>query len=189
MIRAENCFPAPLYTSLAVYREPCQIASLRTPSFLAAWAFVLVLIDRAIRQISRSLVFKRATIYALFALIATATNIGAQELVIRGYTGAFAVLLSVVVGTAVGLVVKYVLDKRYIFRFRSRDAVHEGQTLLAYTVIGLVTTVIFLSFEFGFNRLFETKEMRYIGAISGLALGYLAKYHLDKRFTFNTDAE
>ena len=31
------------------------------------------------------------------------------------------------VGTGVGLVVKYILDKRYIFRFRARNATHDGQ--------------------------------------------------------------
>lgn len=58
-----------------------------------------------------------------YALIATVANIGAQDLAICAYTGAFAVLLSVAIGTGVGLVVKYMLDKRYIFRFRARNAV------------------------------------------------------------------
>ncbi|HMU91334.1 MAG TPA: GtrA family protein, partial [Pseudomonadales bacterium] len=33
---------------------------------------------------------------------------------------------------------------------------------------------------------FATKEMRYLGGIIGLAIGYLAKYHLDKRYVFRT---
>lgn len=126
--------------------------------------------------------------YAIFALIATAANIGTQDLVIRGYSGTFDVLLSIMVGTGVGLGVKYVLDKRYIFRFRAHDAVHDGQTFLSYTVMGLLTTVIFWGFEFGFHHLFETKEMRYLGGGIGLAIGYLAKYHLDKRYVFCTEA-
>ena len=68
---------------------------------------------------------KLAINYAIFALIATAANIGAQDLVIRTYSGAFDILASVVVGTGVGLVVKYILDKRYIFRFRARSVAHE----------------------------------------------------------------
>lgn len=125
-----------------------------------------------------------ALTYAIFALIATAANIGAQDLVTRGYNGAFDVLLSVVIGTGVGLVVKYMLDKRYIFRFRARDAVHDGQTFVLYTLMGLATTVIFWGFEFGFHHLFETKEMRYLGGVVGLAIGYVAKYRLDKRYVF-----
>ena len=42
--------------------------------------------------------------------------------------------------------------------------------------MGLATTVIFWGFE--------TKEMRYLGGIIGLAIGYLTKYHLDKRYVF-----
>lgn len=130
---------------------------------------------------------KLAITYAILALIATAANIGAQDLAIRGYSGAFDVLLSVAVGTGVGLIVKYILDKRYIFRFRARNAVHDGQTFALYTLMGLATTVIFWGFEFGFQHLFETKEMRYLGGVIGLAIGYLTKYHLDKRYVFRTE--
>ncbi|MBL0011836.1 MAG: GtrA family protein [Nitrosomonas sp.] len=128
-----------------------------------------------------------AITYAILALIATAVNIGAQDLVIRIYSGTFDILASVAVGTGVGLVVKYILDKRYIFRFRARDTVHDGKTFALYTLMGLATTVIFWGFEFGFHHLFETKEMRYLGGIIGLAIGYLTKYHLDKRYVFRTE--
>jgi len=122
--------------------------------------------------------------YALLAMIATVANIGAQELMIQGYSGAFGVLLSVVVGTGVGLVVKYVLDKRYIFRFRARNAVHDTHVFALYSLMGLATTVVFWGFEFGFNHIFETKEMRYVGGVIGLVIGYLVKYQLDKRYVF-----
>jgi len=130
---------------------------------------------------------KLAINYAIFAQIATAANIGAQDLVIRTYSGTFDILASVVVGTGVGLVVKYILDKRYIFRFRARSVAHDTQTFALYTVMGLATTVIFWGFEFGFQYIFETKEMRYLGGIIGLAIGYLTKYQLDKRYVFRTD--
>ena len=127
---------------------------------------------------------KLALTYAFLAVIATAANIGAQDLTIRLYAGAYPVLLSVAVGTGVGLVVKYMLDKRYIFRFSARNVAHDGWTFVLYTLMGLATTVIFWGFEFGFNAVFQTKEMRYLGGIIGLAIGYLTKYHLDKRFVF-----
>ena len=126
--------------------------------------------------------------YLIFALIATAVNIAAQDIVIRNYIGAFDILISVVVGTGVGLVIKYILDKRYIFRFRARDAVHDGKTFILYTLMGLATTVIFWGFEFSFDYIFETKEMRYLGGIIGLNIGYLTKYSLDKRFVFPAEA-
>lgn len=130
---------------------------------------------------------KLAITYAILALIATAANIGVQDLVIRSYGGAFDVLISVAVGTGVGLVVKYILDKRYVFRFCARDAIHDGQTFILYTLMGLATTVIFWGFEFSFHHLFATKEMRYLGGMIGLAIGYVTKYHLDKRYVFHSE--
>jgi putative flippase GtrA len=126
--------------------------------------------------------------YCVFALIATAANIGAQDFVIRAYSGAFDILASIVVGTGVGLVVKYILDKRYIFRFRARSISHDTQTFALYSVMGLVTTLIFWGFEFGFDHIFGTKEMRYLGGVIGLAIGYLTKYQLDKRYVFHMEA-
>lgn len=57
---------------------------------------------------------------------------------------------------------------------------------MLYTVMGIFTTIIFLAFEFGFHAIFETKEMRYVGGVIGLMIGYICKYYLDKRFVFRT---
>lgn len=124
--------------------------------------------------------------YAIFALIATAANIGSQDLTIRLYRGHYDILLSMVVGTGIGLVIKYLLDKRYIFRFRTRDVAHDGRTFALYTAMGLATTLVFWGLEFLFHFLFHSKEMRYLGGIIGLAIGYYLKYRLDKRFVFRT---
>ncbi|MDD2609990.1 MAG: GtrA family protein [Giesbergeria sp.] len=127
---------------------------------------------------------KLAVQYAIFALIATTANIGAQDLVVQTYNGTGAIVASIVAGTGVGLVVKYLLDKRYIFRFRAANVAHDTRTFALYAAMGLATTVIFWGFEFGFHYLFATREMRYLGGAIGLAIGYLAKYHLDKRYVF-----
>ena len=127
---------------------------------------------------------KLAITYAILALIATVTNIGAQDGLLRLYSGPYAVSLSILVGTAVGLVVKYLLDKRYIFHFRAHNAAHDGQTFVLYTIMGLLTTAIFWGFEWGFHLAFESKEMRYLGGVIGLAIGYWIKYHLDKKYVF-----
>ena len=126
-------------------------------------------------------------VYALLALIATAANIGTQVLVMGSYGGPFAIMVALVIGTGVGLVIKYILDKRYIFRFRARDVAHDSKTFALYTLMGLATTVIFWGFELGFDHLFESSRMRYLGGIIGLLIGYLTKYYLDKRYVFRTD--
>lgn len=130
---------------------------------------------------------KIAICYILFALIATGANIGAQDLCTRIYAGPFSILLSVVIGTAAGLVVKYMLDKHYIFRFKTKNTLHNSKVFALYSLMGLATTVIFWGFEFTFQYIFESKEMRYLGGIIGLTIGYVTKYHLDKKFVFRTD--
>lgn len=125
--------------------------------------------------------------YAIFAIIATVVNIGVQDIAVRLYSGPFYLALSMIAGTGAGLVVKYILDKRYIFRFRTRDAAHDGQTFVLYTVMGLVTTAIFWGFEFSFHYIFETAQMRYLGGVIGLAIGYVAKYHLDRKYVFRQE--
>ncbi len=129
-----------------------------------------------------------ATTYAGLALVSTIANVCAQDVVSRSYTGAFDLVLSVLVGTGIGLVVKYILDKRYIFGFRARSAAHDGHVFVLYALTGLATTAVFWGFEFGFQYMFETKNMRYLGGVIGLSIGYLVKYHLDKRFVFRTES-
>lgn len=131
---------------------------------------------------------KLAVLYALLALVATLANIASQDIAIRLYAGPYGVTAALAVGTAVGLLVKYWLDKQYIFRFRARDAVHDTQTFLMYALMGVATTAIFWGFELGFDRVFGTREWRYAGGVLGLGIGYFAKYHLDKRFVFRGSA-
>ena len=124
--------------------------------------------------------------YTIFAVVATIVNIASQDISIRLYDGVYSVVISVLVGTVVGLIVKYILDKKYIFQFQIKNAAHDTHTFALYTVMGIITTAVFWGFEFGFDYLFQSKEMRYTGGIIGLAIGYYIKYQLDKRFVFVT---
>lgn len=124
--------------------------------------------------------------YTLIAIVATAINLASQELTVRACNCSYQLVLSVIVGTATGLVSKYVLDKAFIFNFHARNAVHDAQVFVLYTAAGVVTTAIFWAFEFAFNAVFQDKDMRYAGALIGLALGYFIKYRLDKRFVFRS---
>jgi putative flippase GtrA len=125
-----------------------------------------------------------AVLYAVFAVLATAVNIGSQALVIWLYHGAYAVPLSVLVGTAAGLPVKYVLEKRHIFSFEADNLAHDGRMFVLYSAMGVLTTALFWGMEWAFHVAFGTDAMRYLGGVIGLTLGYVIKYHLDKRFVF-----
>lgn len=123
-------------------------------------------------------------LYAVFAGIATAANIGCQALAIWVYSGPHAVALSLVAGTAAGLPIKYVLEKRHIFSFEADSLAHDGSMFMRYSVMGLATTALFWSVEYAFHLAFGTDSMRYLGGVLGLSLGYIIKYQLDKRFVF-----
>ncbi|SDQ95249.1 GtrA family protein [Paraburkholderia tuberum] len=122
--------------------------------------------------------------YAIFAAVSIAANIGLQKLSLITYSGAFSVPLSVVVGTGGGLVVKFLLDKLWIFRYQHRDLSHGVQSFLLYTVMGLATTAIFWGFEFGADAIYHSEPARFTGGVIGLVIGYIVKYRLDKKFVF-----
>lgn len=125
-----------------------------------------------------------AVLYSLFALLSTSLNIGSQMISMWLYTGQFAVEISILIGTAVGLPLRYLLEKRFIFAFQSRDMTHDGQLFFLYSFMGLFTTAIFWGVEYGFHLWFGTDAMRYLGGIIGLALGFYIKYRLDKKYVF-----
>ncbi|MGF6239005.1 MULTISPECIES: GtrA family protein [Paraburkholderia] len=122
--------------------------------------------------------------YAVFAAISMASNLGSQKLAYLVYQAAFAVPLSVCVGTGAGLVVKYLLDKAWIFRYEHRSVAHGARTFALYVLMGLGTTFVFWAVEFAASAVFHTENARLAGGALGLAIGYVAKYHLDKRFVF-----
>ncbi|WP_295996185.1 GtrA family protein [Rugamonas sp.] len=131
---------------------------------------------------------KLARTYLLLAAIATLFNIALQDLCVRVYAGPYSLLLAACCGTGAGLVLKYLLDKRYIFQFRADSLGHDGRVFLLYTAAGLATTAIFWACEFGFDHLFGNRAGRYAGAVLGLGIGYLCKYQLDRRFVFRAAA-
>lgn len=127
---------------------------------------------------------KIASLYTLFAVVAIAVNIGAQDVTNRFYGGRYHLFASILVGTGVGLVAKYALDKRYIFNHTTESLSDEARTFYLYALMGIATTGIFWSLEFLFDWAFDSLFMRYLGGILGLAIGYYVKYQLDKRFVF-----
>ncbi|MEL7111153.1 MAG: GtrA family protein [Pseudomonadota bacterium] len=122
--------------------------------------------------------------YALAAVAATIANIGAQWLIVSllGNT-AYVVYASVLIGTAVGLVAKFLMDKFLIFRdpAAGRQAVTQVSLYLA---TGIFTTIVFWAIELAFHYVYQTDLMRYVGGVLGLAVGYTLKYMLDSRFVF-----
>jgi putative flippase GtrA len=125
--------------------------------------------------------------YTLFAVMATLANLATQRLILLADHSALSLMLAIAVGTLVGLVVKYLLDKRWIFFDVGTGLTHHGRKFTLYTVMGVVTTAIFWGTETAFWLTWRTDAMREIGAVLGLMAGYTIKYQLDRHYVF-TDA-
>ena len=119
--------------------------------------------------------------YAAFAVVAT---LAAQRAVLAVDSSAIGFTAAVAVGTLVGLAIKYVLDKRWIFYDASTGMQAHGKKFALYTAMGVVTTLIFWGTETAFWLTWRTDLMRELGACLGLAVGYVVKYQLDRRFVF-----
>ena len=64
--------------------------------------------------------------YAIFAAIATGINIAVQRSVAFFVHGPFTIYVSLFFGTLSGLGIKYLLDKRFIFYYRTRSPGEEA---------------------------------------------------------------
>ncbi len=122
--------------------------------------------------------------YSLFAVLATLANLGTQRLVLSQGTDTAFFVLAIGAGTLVGLVVKYLLDKRWIFFDAEAGLKAHGRKFTLYTVMGILTTAIFWGSETAFWLIWQTDAMRELGAVLGLTVGYVVKYRLDRRFVF-----
>jgi putative flippase GtrA len=116
-------------------------------------------------------VTRRALIlrYAAFAVLAVAANLATQRLILGGAEvdgTRFAVALGA--GTLVGLAVKYVLDKRWIFYDETRGARAQGRQFFLYSLMGVATTAIFWVTETAFWLVWGTDFAREAGAVLGL---------------------
>lgn len=126
--------------------------------------------------------------YTAFAVLATLVNLLTQRLVLAAIDGGAGFALAVFCGTATGLVVKYVLDRKWIFHDRSTGLATHGRKFGLYTAMGIVTTLIFWGTETAFWLAWRTELAREAGAVLGLAVGYVVKYNLDRRFVFGPRA-
>ena len=123
-------------------------------------------------------------LYVAFAIIATIVNLFTQEITSNLFQYQYEIVVSMFTGTLAGLVVKYLLDKKFIFKFKTESQKQDLTTFFFYSLMGVVTTLLFWVTEYIFDMWFETKTMRYIGAVIGLSVGYITKYYLDKKYVF-----
>lgn len=121
--------------------------------------------------------------YGIFAVIAVAVNLVVQRGVLALSLGLVAAMIA---GTAAGLVVKYILDKTWIFADPASGLAAHGRKFSLYTLMGVATTAIFWGMESAAWAIWQTDSAREAGAFLGLGIGYVIKYRLDRRFVFQS---
>jgi hypothetical protein len=124
------------------------------------------------------------TRYVMFAIVAMLANLATQEFVIR--ISPFALTLSILAGTAAGFILKYILDKWFVFEDGFDGHSREVQKVALYGAFSVGTTFIFWAFEVAFWTIWKTDAAKYTGAVIGLAIGYAAKFALDRAFVFRS---
>ncbi|MEL6913571.1 MAG: GtrA family protein [Pseudomonadota bacterium] len=128
----------------------------------------------------QTLVFR----YTAFAILATLTNLAMQRIVLTQGDSATVFAVAVGAGTLAGLILKYILDKRWIFHDFETGLKAHGSKFSRYTAMGIVTTLIFWGTESAFWLIWQSHSARELGAVIGLAIGYVIKYRLDRQFVF-----
>lgn len=126
--------------------------------------------------------------YTIFAIISMLSNLSTQRIVDFAIENVisekYAIYISMFFGTLAGLVIKYILDKKYIFYYHTKNQKENAKKFILYSFMGVFTTLIFWGFEILFDKLFEHELSKYAGAVIGLSIGYIVKYNLDKKFVF-----
>ena len=129
------------------------------------------------------------TLYGCFAIIATISNLLTQRLVMLFGDSESEYVTAVLAGTFVGLCVKYLMDKRWVFSDREGGVINHGRKFALYSIMGVLTTLIFWASETFFWFVFQTHSMREFGAVIGLTIGYIVKFNLDIHFVFKGKSE
>lgn len=122
--------------------------------------------------------------YILFAIIATSVNLFVQYCSFWLYSGNQSLYIAIFLGTVSGLIVKYFLDKKWIFKYRATSKKDDAEKFALYALMGIFTTAIFWLTEIAFDFTFQSEYAKYIGAVIGLGIGYLLKYNLDRKYVF-----
>ena len=129
---------------------------------------------------SRTLIMR----YAAFASLATLLNLSCQRFILKFESDFNFYVIAILIGTLSGLMLKYVLDKKWIFFDKTSGFQVHREIFLRYLGTGTLTTAIFWAFETIFWFFWRTDLMREAGAVIGLSLGYILKFFLDRQYTF-----
>ena len=125
--------------------------------------------------------------YILFAILATTVNIFFQYLSFLLIDHKYELYIAMLNGTILGMILKYYLDKNFIFYYVKKEF-NNKNTFLLYIFTSIFTTILFWAIELWFSYYVNINYSEYLGALVGLTLGYSLKYLLDKQLVFNNQS-
>lgn len=125
--------------------------------------------------------------YILFAILATTVNIFFQYLSFLLIEHKYELYIAMLNGTILGMILKYYLDKNFIFYYVKKEFNNKNIFLL-YIFTSIFTTIVFWAIELWFSYYVNINYSEYLGALVGLTLGYSLKYLLDKQLVFNNQS-
>ncbi len=124
--------------------------------------------------------------YFIFAMVATGINLFTQYISFRIHDGFYSLYIAMAFGTLAGLLLKYILDKKFIFKTNIQKKSDHFRTFFFYSCTGALTTVPFWGIEILFSIIWEGEYAKFIGATLGLAIGYSLKFMLDIKYVFKS---
>ena len=127
---------------------------------------------------------RKLFLYFFFAAVSTIFNLLTQRMILSFNKTNLFFFIAISFGTLVGLTIKFFLDKSFIFFDKGQGLQHLIKKFGLYTSMGIYSTIIFWGTESIFWLIWRKENMREIGAILGLTIGYIIKYKLDKQYVF-----
>ena len=91
---------------------------------------------------------------------------------------------SYALGLFVGFVLKYLLDKKYVFNDSYENRGAETRKAGLYAIMSILCTILSIGVTGSFKIVFGVQLAKRVGWFLGLILGYTAKFFLDKKYVF-----
>ncbi len=89
-------------------------------------------------------------------------------------------------GLFAGFVLKYLMDKKYVFSDITESKEKEMKKVLIYAMMSIFTTIILTLIVAGFKVWVSRERAKDVGLVIGLLIGYTTKFFLDRKYVFNS---
>lgn len=129
---------------------------------------------------------KMVFIYSIIVVLSSLVNIFFQRMTLEIWPSWL--VLAMLMGTGTGFLTKFILDAKFIFKYRPKNLNDQVKVATKYGFMSVFTTLIFWGTELGFHHFIPIPESAMWGAALGLCMGNLIKYHLDKKYVFTQGA-